>query len=218
MTVGIPVTGEMKRRDFFGLAGAGLFVFFQAERAEAQEPGRLPGRQAGPTDLNAYLKIGADGRVTCLAGKVELGQGAMTELAMALAEELDVAHGNGRRRPGRYRSVPVRHGNLRVDDDAAALAGGTKSGSRSQSGTPADGVGTVAGASRTIARSRGDYQPSGQAVERGHLRSACGREAHRAAFGECAGEDGGFPGGWHVAAAEGRAGQSHGPGRNMPAT
>jgi len=90
MTVGIPVTGEMKRRDFFGLAGAGLFVFFQADRAEAQEPARLPGRQAGPTDLNAYLKIGADGRVTCLAGKVELGQGAMTELAMALVEELDV--------------------------------------------------------------------------------------------------------------------------------
>jgi len=29
--------------------------------------------------------------VTCFAGKVELGQGAMTELAGALAEELDVA-------------------------------------------------------------------------------------------------------------------------------
>ena len=83
--------GEMRRRDFFAAAGAGLFVFFRAEMAVAQEPGRLPGRQTGPTDLNAYLKIGADGRVTCLVGKVELGQGAMTELAMALAEELDVA-------------------------------------------------------------------------------------------------------------------------------
>jgi CO/xanthine dehydrogenase Mo-binding subunit len=77
----------IRRREFFGLAGTGLFVFFSAE---AQEPGRLPGRQTGPTDLNAYLKIGADGRVTCLVGKVELGQGAMTELAVALAEELDV--------------------------------------------------------------------------------------------------------------------------------
>ncbi|MFZ1147433.1 MAG: molybdopterin cofactor-binding domain-containing protein [Bryobacteraceae bacterium] len=81
----------MKRRDFFGVAGAGLFVFFGVDLAEAQEPGRLPGRQRGPTDLNAYLKIGADGRVTCLVGKVELGQGAMTELAMGLAEELDVS-------------------------------------------------------------------------------------------------------------------------------
>lgn len=84
------VAGGIKRRDFLAAAGAGLFVFFHADLSEAQEPVRLPGRQAGPTDLNAYLKIGADGRVTCLAGKVELGQGAMTELAGALAEELDV--------------------------------------------------------------------------------------------------------------------------------
>ena len=81
--------GGMNRRSFLA-AGAGLFVFFRSELAEAQEPARLPSRQGGPTDLNAYLKIGADGRVTCLAGKVELGQGAMTELAAALAEELDV--------------------------------------------------------------------------------------------------------------------------------
>jgi len=80
----------MTRRDWFGVAGSGLFVFFHTDLAEAQEPARLPTRQAGPADLNAYLKIGADGRVTCLAGKVELGQGAMTELGLALAEELDV--------------------------------------------------------------------------------------------------------------------------------
>lgn len=81
-------TGGMTRRGLFGAAGAGLFVFFHAE---AQEPARLPMRQAGPADLNAYLKIAADGRVTCFAGKVELGQGVMTEMAQALAEELDVA-------------------------------------------------------------------------------------------------------------------------------
>jgi len=90
MAESVIVADGMKRRDFFGVAGSGLFVFFSTDLA-AQEPGRLPGRQAGPTDLNAYLKIGADGRVTCLAGKVELGQGVMTELAAALAEELDVA-------------------------------------------------------------------------------------------------------------------------------
>src|SRR5579863_5861581 len=81
---------ELTRRDLLGAAGAGLFVFFRTDRAQAQEPARLPMRQNGPVDLNAYLKIGADGRVTCLAGKVELGQGCMTELAVALAEELDV--------------------------------------------------------------------------------------------------------------------------------
>ena len=82
---------QLTRRDFTGLAGAGLFVFFRGEFVRAQEPARLPTRQSGPTDFNAYLKIGEDGRVTCLVGKVELGQGAMTSLAQSLAEELDVA-------------------------------------------------------------------------------------------------------------------------------
>jgi nicotinate dehydrogenase subunit B len=85
-------TDEMLRRDFIGLAGPGLFVFFNAELLEAlQEPERLPARMAYPTDFNAYLRIGADGRVGCFVGKVELGQGAMTSLAQLLAEELDVA-------------------------------------------------------------------------------------------------------------------------------
>ena len=50
----------------------------------------MPARQGYPTDLNAYLHIGADGRVTGYAGKVELGQGSETALAQLLAEELDV--------------------------------------------------------------------------------------------------------------------------------
>jgi len=46
----------------------------QADLDAFQEPAQLPGRQAGPTDFNAYLRIGADGRVTCFVGKVELGR------------------------------------------------------------------------------------------------------------------------------------------------
>src|SRR5512146_2904774 len=83
---------EVNRRDFLKL-GSGLFIFFAFEPLEAwQEPRRLPqGRGGYPTDFNAYLKIGADGRVTCLVGKVELGQGSMTALAQLMAEELDVS-------------------------------------------------------------------------------------------------------------------------------
>lgn len=78
------------RREFAGMTGAGLFIYFHAEIARAQEPARIPGRISTPTDFNAFLRIGEDGRVTCLVGKVELGQGAMTSLAQVLAEELDV--------------------------------------------------------------------------------------------------------------------------------
>jgi CO/xanthine dehydrogenase Mo-binding subunit len=84
---------DVSRRGFLAL-GPGLFVFFEADRVSAcqQEPNRLPGRQAGPADFNAYLRVAADGRVTCFAGKVELGQGSGTVLAQILAEELDVAY------------------------------------------------------------------------------------------------------------------------------
>jgi isoquinoline 1-oxidoreductase len=84
-------TEELSRRGFARLAGAGLFVFFDTGLAQ-QEPARIPRRApATATDFNAFLKIGEDGRVQCLVGKVELGQGAMTSLAQVLAEELDVA-------------------------------------------------------------------------------------------------------------------------------
>ncbi len=69
---------NFSRREFLGL----LFII----PAEA-----LAQRQGYPSDFNAYLLIGADGRVTCFVGKVELGQGAKTALAQLLAEELDVA-------------------------------------------------------------------------------------------------------------------------------
>ncbi len=82
----------LSRRELFDLAGPGLFLCFGVDWLAAQEPARLPARQGYPTDLNAYLRIAPDGRVTCFAGKVELGQGAMTVLAQILAEELDVAY------------------------------------------------------------------------------------------------------------------------------
>ena len=52
---------------------------------------RRTGAAATPTDLNAYLRIGEDGRVTVFSGKIEMGQGVMTSQAQMAAEELGVA-------------------------------------------------------------------------------------------------------------------------------
>jgi isoquinoline 1-oxidoreductase len=82
----------LTRRELLARAGSGLFLWFSVDGLTAQEPARLPARQGYPTDINAYLRIAPDGRVTCFSGKVELGQGAMTVLAQILAEELDVAY------------------------------------------------------------------------------------------------------------------------------
>jgi nicotinate dehydrogenase subunit B len=82
----------VSRREFLQLAGTGLFIFFATDPMAAfQEPSRLPGRPSYPTDFNAYLRIGGDGRVTCFVGKVELGQGSKTALAQLAADELDVS-------------------------------------------------------------------------------------------------------------------------------
>ncbi len=87
-----PLAFPVDRRGFLKLTATGLFVFFAVDAATAgQETARLPtGRQGYPTDVNAYLHIGADGRVTCLVGKIEMGQGVMTSLPQMLAEDLDV--------------------------------------------------------------------------------------------------------------------------------
>jgi nicotinate dehydrogenase subunit B len=75
------------RRDFLA-SGAGLMLLFGLP--DAAQPQGPPGMGGGQPDMNAFLKIGEDGRITCFTGKVEMGQGAQTSLATVLAEELDV--------------------------------------------------------------------------------------------------------------------------------
>ena len=82
---------DLSRRDFLA-TGTGLFVFSHAGALDAQQPAAGARRRSYPADFNAYLHIGADGRVACLVGKVEMGQGEMSALAQCLAEELDVAY------------------------------------------------------------------------------------------------------------------------------
>jgi len=79
---------NLSRREFLKLIGGGIIVLFcvgDASVLEAQRRGR-----GYPEDFNAYLRIGADGRVTCFTGKIEMGQGVVTSLAQMLADELDV--------------------------------------------------------------------------------------------------------------------------------
>jgi len=84
-------TAPMSRREFLGLTGSGLFVFFWAEPDGFFQEAAHPSQRSGyPEDFNAYLRIASDGRVTCLVGKIEMGEGVMTSLPMMLADELDV--------------------------------------------------------------------------------------------------------------------------------
>jgi isoquinoline 1-oxidoreductase len=82
---------SLDRRQFLKAMGGGLIVGFSTDPlAEAQYRSRSSGGPVSPSDFNAFLRVGEDGRVTCFTGKVELGQGIITSLAQMLAEELDV--------------------------------------------------------------------------------------------------------------------------------
>jgi nicotinate dehydrogenase subunit B len=82
----------LNRRDFLKAAGGGIIVLFTAGVLPAQESvsRRISGTDL-PSDFNAFLRIGADGRVSLYTGKIEMGQGIVTSLAQMLADELDVA-------------------------------------------------------------------------------------------------------------------------------
>ena len=80
----------LNRRDFIKASGGILItVALWNESLWAQEPARVTRPQL-PTDFNAFLLVGADGRVDCFTGKIEMGQGPITSLAQELADELDV--------------------------------------------------------------------------------------------------------------------------------
>jgi isoquinoline 1-oxidoreductase len=75
----------VNRRDFLKL-GTGLVVYFWAGPMDVF--GQAP--PAPAADFNAFIQIEANGRVTCMVGKIEMGQGLQTALAQNLAEELAV--------------------------------------------------------------------------------------------------------------------------------
>lgn len=91
-------TDEYGRRDFMKLVGGGVIVFFTVEppasafqKKPPSKSGGFPGFGRAPADLNGYLRIGEDGKVTVFTGKIEQGQANMTALAQMAADELGVS-------------------------------------------------------------------------------------------------------------------------------
>jgi len=78
----------LSRREFLKIGG-GIFVFLTVGGSFIAEAQRRRGRL--PSDFNAFLRVGEDGRVTCFTGKIEMGQGVITSIPQSLADELDVS-------------------------------------------------------------------------------------------------------------------------------
>ena len=78
----------LDRRDFLKVFGGGLLVCAAAPSVLGQESGRTRAQQQLPKDLNSWLHIAPDGKITVMTGKVEMGQNIRTSLAQAVSEEL----------------------------------------------------------------------------------------------------------------------------------
>ena len=71
-------------------AGGGLGLWYGANRLDDGDATTKFGATTPDlSPLNAWIKIGADGRIVCGVHRTEMGQGISTSLPMMLAEELD---------------------------------------------------------------------------------------------------------------------------------
>src|SRR5262249_48038419 len=90
-----PQVNPSRRAFAVGAASAiaGLTISFKWAAAQAPPQGGPPVPpmiRANP-QLDAWVRIAADGSVTVMTGRVELGQGILTAMRQVAADELDVA-------------------------------------------------------------------------------------------------------------------------------
>src|SRR5205807_9287658 len=85
-TCGAADAGQVvNRRDFLATGGALIVSFALPARAQ-----KLPGALERTPLLDAWIRIGADGRITVFTGKAELGQGVKTAILQIASEQLAV--------------------------------------------------------------------------------------------------------------------------------
>jgi len=106
----------ISRREFLQTSGALVVTFATAPDAFAQGQFDTRASHIDPKQLDSWIAIAADGRVTAYTGKCELGQGIQTAQMQLVAEEL---------------SVPLDRVTLVQCDTAVCPDQGTTSGSQS---------------------------------------------------------------------------------------
>ena len=168
------------RRDFLKTSGA-LIVGFSAAGVASRigvAPGRVFAQATRATDgqLDSWIAIGADGRVTAYTGKCELGQGMQTAQTQLIAEEL---------------SVPVARVTLVQCDTRMTPDQGTTSGSQSHptnfnERNLAQAAATAREALVQLASSRLGV-PAGQLTTADGVVSVKGDSSKRVSYGELVG-------------------------------
>jgi len=80
---------QIDRREFIKNLGGGIIIVFSLSQM-AFLNGCKSSKEGEYPEFNAFLRVKEDGTVDCFSGKIEMGQGANTSIAQALADELEV--------------------------------------------------------------------------------------------------------------------------------
>ena len=86
----------LSRRRFIGaaLTVGGSVLLYTSDCAQAStSPPPTPAARLPATRLNGWIRIAPDGAISVLSRTTELGQGALTSLALIVAEELELDAG-----------------------------------------------------------------------------------------------------------------------------
>ncbi len=87
-------TNAISRRSFIrvsGLAGTALFLgFYIPANAEKEEITATAGAEVSGIEMNAWIRIDTDGKVTLTDHRAEMGQGSYQSVPQIIAEELEV--------------------------------------------------------------------------------------------------------------------------------
>jgi isoquinoline 1-oxidoreductase len=96
LTAAAPYRFDLDRREFFRFLGGGILVVSLLKPAAiAQESGGAGRRSDSlPKEIDAWLHIGDNAKITVYSGKAEMGQNIRTSLSQAVAEELHVPIAN----------------------------------------------------------------------------------------------------------------------------
>jgi isoquinoline 1-oxidoreductase len=156
---GVATGTAINRRSFVQGLGAGLVFAVTHATALGQSRG---GRGGGGRPVSARIHLAHDGTITVLTGKIEMGQGARTQLTQAAAEEL---------------RVPLQQVQLVMGDTGQVPDDGITAGSRTTPQTvPAVRQGAAAARQLLLelAARRWGVAPAGLTVEDGRIRDGAG--------------------------------------------
>ncbi|GIL38548.1 xanthine dehydrogenase family protein molybdopterin-binding subunit [Roseiterribacter gracilis] len=134
-------------------AGGALVVSFSLRPAAAfaaEKPSTLPPKPVTLDEVDSFLSIARDGRVTVYSGKVELGTGVETALTQIAAEELDVplarvqiVQGDTALTPDQgptYGSLSIQVGGVQLRQAAATARKALLTMASQKLGAPAEGL------------------------------------------------------------------------------